>query len=250
MSILVALALQPIIDTQKRVFIGHEVLARFFLNGEPTGPLQFITTAAGWSKLDMEVGIQLTRWVSARRTLLSTPVFLNVSSATLACDHAFTQWLEIIKPLCRRDGPALFIEVSENTADCVLDRRWDALQAHCKGLAMDDIGRRQATVDRLHHFPWHFGKFASLADAVDLVEQVDTARCSSRLIVECIETSGGSHAALQMGLPLQQGYFFARPRVLQSRITVLSADIKGTATDSFSGVCQRIDKGILMAYGG
>lgn len=220
MSIVVDLALQPIVNAHRRIFVGHEVLARFNKDGSSVGPMEFISHASDWAMLDIEVVAQLSEWIDARRARLTRPIFMNISAETLASDEAFDRWLRAVKPLTAVSQPAMVFEVSEDTPFSVIDKRWDALKATGAMIAMDDIGEGHASLANLHHFPWSFGKFATLDAAIRLAAFVDKKVCSAALIVECIETTACSDTALEAGLPLQQGYFFARPRVVHPDISI------------------------------
>lgn len=220
MSIVVDLALQPIVNAQRHIFAGHEVLARFNENGSTVGPMEFISHASDWATLDIEIVAQLSEWIDARRALLTRPIFMNISAETLANDEAFSRWLRAVKPLTAARQPTMVFEVSEDTPFAVIDKRWDALKATGAMIAMDDIGEGHANLTNLHHFPWSFGKFASLEAAIRLAAFVDKRVCHASLIVECIETPTCSTSALDAGLYLQQRYLFAKPRVVHPDISI------------------------------
>ncbi len=226
------LFLQPKVDMRLGTVVGAEALARW---RHPERGL--LSPAAFLPLLDnTELEFAFGAWVvDAALTLIETlmqaglhlPVSINIAAPHLQ-QSGFVDWMA--QQLDRHpEVPAslLEIEITETAALYHLDSVAATLRA-LRGLgiltSLDDFGTGYSSLTYLRRLPLSTLKIdqsfvhGMVGDAGDLAivqGVVGLARSFGyRVIAEGVETVGQGQMLLQMGCPLAQGYFVARPMPL------------------------------------
>lgn len=209
------IAFQPIVCSVTGARKAYEVLARFETgDGHYEGPNGHVANHQ-WAALDLVIIEKLALWVAAGNRL-KHPLYINVSAETLACDDAYAAWEEKYTRFHIYDKTPVVLEVNESVAGSVLDKRWSTLARDGLGLALDDFGTENASLDRLKAYPWSVCKFESQSLLeTDSQNALCYAQANSMLtIVERIETQQQAQRAIEVGVTLHQGYFYSPPKVV------------------------------------
>lgn len=215
------LALQPIMSASHQRYAGHEVLSRFCVPPDIVPPHPYVKEGE-WAKLDASVSEIVLEWMSVSHPHLRLPVFLNLSAHTIGDTGLFEAWLNALNRVDEVIRQRLVIEVSEATQRHALDKHWDMLKATGVRVALDDFGKENSGIKRLMDFPWDFCKFHGPAlDSAMIAEAIRHCQASGvSVIMECVENQLASDHALAQGCDLQQGFHFAKPRILDISIVV------------------------------
>lgn len=211
------MAVQPIVDMQTGAVHAYEALARF--SGSRRSPLHWLSLA---DELGQRAELERTCLREALKLLGERPAGTRLSvnlSAPVLLEPATLAMLEDMPDLA-----GLIVEVTEQALvarDTQLERAFAPLRARGALLAVDDMGAgysglRQVTV--VH--PRYLKLDRSLVTGIDrdsdraaLVEALIgyAERVGSLLVAEGIEEESELRALLELGVPLGQGYYFARP---------------------------------------
>lgn len=209
---------QPIIDLGRFTVVGYEALSRF--DGVVgIGPDRWFEAAAHRG-LVTELELVTLRTALAGRADLPRDCFLsvNVEPESLADDRVMAELLG--------DGclTGLVIEVTEHrqmgTSD-VVTRSLDELRGAGARLAVDDAGSGWSGLRQILDLRPSIVKLdRALVEGVDrdesktaLVEMLGhfANRLDAWLLAEGVETEGEARRLIELGVPLAQGYLFARP---------------------------------------
>lgn len=227
----VLLAVQPIIHADNYRTAGYELLARLQRPSDAYPQSPMVCRPVSWMDLDDAVLVCLMASLSDMERCGPILVSVNLSAATIAeasrCDSAIDK-LEWIN---RRLAGALMIEVSEETDADSLDARWDSFKRTGLQLALDDFGKKEATLNRLCNFPWDVCKLDNpqLLHDAEVIHQIPL---TAHVVVEGVETLDDMMLAHYAQFPLQQGYFFSRPRLLSSSSSDGEKTLLPTAPDT------------------
>ncbi|MFO7691268.1 MAG: EAL domain-containing protein [Cryobacterium sp.] len=222
-----SLFMQPVLDLHTGELSRVEALARLTLtDGTVIPPARFLPTL---NEADLDElfrrGLNealacIVRWDDEG---LSTKVSVNVSPSTLR--HAeCAQW---VGDAIRRHGIApdrLGLELLETLAmesDAQIEAI-DRLLSLGVGLSLDDLGSGHSTLQRLFALPFDMIKLDRGLLAEIRSKPMETLSSISALtqmgrdfgvsvVIEGLEDAGMAEAASILGVPLGQGYFFARP---------------------------------------
>ncbi len=209
---------QPIIDTSRGVVVGYEGLTRFDL-GEGVGIEELFSQARSAGR-SAEVEAQCMRVVLAQRESIPSNCFLtvNVSPAVLRDDHVRAVWID------NPDLRGVFVELTEQTeieSYTALEQELATIRGTGALLAVDDVGSGYAGLTHLLGLKPALIKLdRELIRGIDtdeakraLVEMLGTfaSRIDCWLLAEGIETAAEYDAILELGVPLAQGFYLARP---------------------------------------
>jgi EAL domain-containing protein (putative c-di-GMP-specific phosphodiesterase class I) len=214
----IGFAFQPIVDLQRAVPAGFEVLSRF--RSEPyLPPDQWFDAAAKHGRLaELEAAV-LARILDTRPQLPPNCFLsLNVRPAALL-DQGVLGTLHAAGSLA-----GVIIEITEQSAVDdygMLGARLDRLRSAGAHLAVDDAGAGYASLRHIAALRPDFIKVdRALVDEVDrdpaksaVIETLGTfgSRLDAWLIAEGIERSAELRRLLQLEVPLGQGYLLGRP---------------------------------------
>jgi EAL domain-containing protein (putative c-di-GMP-specific phosphodiesterase class I) len=212
-----SMVVQPIVDLRSGSVHAYEALARFGDGGE--SPLHWLGVAQELGERDaleracLKVALELfaTRPRNGRLTVnLSAPVLLD--SRTLAMFERL------------RDLRGLIIEITEETlvfSDGELHSAIAPLQARGACLAVDDMGAgysglRQITAVHPRYLKLDRSLISGIDGDADRAELVRALAGYSQhvgclLIAEGIEQPAELRTLIELGVPLAQGYYVARP---------------------------------------
>lgn len=214
----ITLVVQPIVDTRRGLITGYEVLTRFVLDVR-RGPDVIFHAAAEADLGPALEALVIRRALSLWReipphcflTINVDPAHLlrpEVEDLLMAEPTLSGIVLELTEHRLFEDGPAL-IQVLERL------RKRGAL------IAVDDAGSGYSGLKRLLEIRPHFVKLDRelITDIHDddakraLVQMLGELAChlDAWLIAEGIETEAELRVLVQLGVPLAQGYFLARP---------------------------------------
>jgi len=213
-----AMAVQPIVDLRTGTIHAYEALARFGVNGSGS-PLHWFSLA---DELGEREALERACMRAALELLDRRPqvagLAVNVSAPVLL-DRRTLQMLAAMPDLS-----GLIIEVTEEAlvhSDAALSAAVKPLREKGARLAVDDMGAgysglRQVTT--VH--PSYLKLDRALVTGIEadperaaLVEALVTyaRRVESLLVAEGIETEEELRALVALGVPLGQGYYFAKP---------------------------------------
>jgi EAL domain-containing protein (putative c-di-GMP-specific phosphodiesterase class I) len=209
---------QPIVDVRRRVVAGYEALSRFDLAPGLGPDLWFAAAARRGVAAQLERAA--LRAALAHRGDLPPNCFLtlNVEPASLADPGV----VELLAGQGHLGG--LVIEVTEHREiedldrlDAVLDR----LRAAGALVAVDDAGAGHSGLQQILRLRPSILKLdRSLVEGLDtdeakvaLAEMLGTFanRVDAWLLAEGVETAAEAQRVEQLGIPLGQGWFYARP---------------------------------------
>jgi EAL domain-containing protein (putative c-di-GMP-specific phosphodiesterase class I) len=226
----ITMVVQPIVDVRlnapNRANTVHafEALARFGGSGPSASPLY-------WFKLADQLGERATLeracLIKALELFAERPAGMRLSvnlSAPVLLDPLTSAILETRRAGGERDLDGLIVEITEETlvqAEGELAGVFAPLIARGAQLAVDDMGAgysglRQITSVR----PAYLKLDRSLVGGVDgdveraaLIEALAgySAKVGSMLVAEGVETEAELEAVRALGVPLVQGFYFARP---------------------------------------
>ncbi len=219
---------QPVVDARSRRIVSAEALMRWERPGlGPVSPAEFIDIAeetglirelGGWALV--QACHQLRRWRQAGYAIEGVSV--NVSGAQLAAAD-FEAQVEVALRESGLESHRLTLEVTETalidrfeqSAACL-----DRLRAIGVKVVVDDFGTGYASFKYLKLLPIDGVKIdrlfvkdlpASTRDAAIVAAIVSLARSSTmRLVAEGIETEAQAAFLSDAGVPLLQGFLFAR----------------------------------------
>lgn len=209
---------QPIVDLSRRTTAGFEALARFDLV-ERVGPDRWFAAAAARNLVAELETATLTAALSHRSSLPpNTFLSINVEPESLLSSAV----LDVL----RRSGPldGLVIEVTEHRPlgdGAAVGAALDHLKAEGALIAVDDAGAGYAGLQQvLAMRPSILKLDRALVEGIDhdpaktaLVDMlgVFAGRIDAWLLAEGVETLGEARHLDGLGVPLAQGYVFARP---------------------------------------
>jgi EAL domain-containing protein (putative c-di-GMP-specific phosphodiesterase class I) len=221
----ITMAFQPVVDLRENIVFAHEALVRG-KDGASAGDMLASVHAGNRSAFEQCCRATAIDWAQRLQLpgLLSINFMPNVVHEADACTQPVaTSAGHATWPLTR-----IIIEVNEQEAVADLDRLLVILKRyHAQGIltAIDDFGAGYSGLKLLADFQPDLLKL-DLAlvrgVALDRTRQViirHTVRlCEElgvRIIAEGVETADDCHALYDIGIFLQQGYFFARPLIEQ-----------------------------------
>jgi len=220
-------AFQPIVCSKTTSRKAYEVLARFpGSSGLYEGPYGHVS-ASQWASLDLKIIGMLAKWVAVGNRLRH-PLYINVSAGTLSCDNAFEAWEEQYKTFRFYQQTPVMLEINEFVSADAIEKRWSRLSECGLGLALDDFGSQNASLERLQAFPWAVCKFESdtLAHEDSQAALRHAEKTNMLTIVERIETPEDARHAFQAGVSLHQGYFYGFPQVVALDYAVTAPTIQ------------------------
>lgn len=219
----VSLAFQAIVDLNRGVVAGYEVLARFAGPVAAT-PDRWLAAAVKMGRgRELETAIWRAAFEAGAALPPSTFISINASPDFLAsneCSH-------LLSSRATLDG--VVIEVTEHEAITDYDRLSASLARYRScgaAIAVDDAGAGYASMSHILALRPEFIKLdrAIVTDCdrdpakAALVEMVGAfaGRIDSSLIAEGVEREGELATLTRMGVPLGQGYFLASPQPIPS----------------------------------
>lgn len=211
-------AFQPIVDIQRGVVAGYEALARF-VDGPDVGPDEWFARAFERGRLD-QLDRSALRAALARRDRLPLNTYLSVN----------VEPISLVAPIVMRELHAhapldgLVIELTEHGAvpdwPAVVEAT-DRLRSMGALIAVDDAGAGYSGLQQILDLRPQFLKLdRSLVTGVDgdeakaaLVEMlgVFANRIDAWVVAEGVETEGEAERCRHLGVPLAQGWFYAKP---------------------------------------
>ncbi|MCW8886435.1 MAG: EAL and GGDEF domain-containing protein [Motiliproteus sp.] len=218
----------PIVNTQERCIIGYEALIRGPASSPLHSPISLFKTAQRCGRL-LELEL-LCREISMRRFKhlgLDGKLFLNVTPATLAePDFKSGMTLELLEKV-GFDPEKLVIEITEQFPIDDYDMMKEAT-AHYRELgfevALDDLGAGYSGLRSWSELRPQYVKidrhFIEGLDTAQIKQEfvrsiMEVARSiQCQVIAEGIERIEEHRILNEMGLKIQQGYYFSRPTAL------------------------------------
>jgi EAL domain-containing protein (putative c-di-GMP-specific phosphodiesterase class I) len=219
-----AMAVQPIVDIRSGRVHAYEALARFGRPREDNSPLH-------WFSLAQELGqrAELERaCVRAALELLGerpagTSLSVNLSAPVLL-EPATMALLEAAGDEHADDLAGLIVEITEETlvhGEMELSSVIGRLRARGARLAVDDMGAgysglRQITAVHPSYLKLDRSLVSAIHDDDERAALVGALagyaqQVGSLLVAEGVETEDELEAIRRLGVPLVQGYYFARP---------------------------------------
>jgi diguanylate cyclase (GGDEF)-like protein len=213
-----SMVVQPIVDVRSGSIHAYEALARFGPNGAGS-PLQ-------WFSLADELGEREALERACLREALElfcrrprgTRLSVNLSAPVLL-DRSTLRMLDRI-----RDLSDLIIEVTEEALvhnDELLNTALAPLRERGAQMAVDDMGAGYSGLGQIMAVhPSYLKLDRSLISGIDVDREraalvgalADYAsRVGSLLVAEGMETAAELHALIELGVPLAQGFYLARP---------------------------------------
>lgn len=237
---------QPIVDVRNGTVHAYEALARFERPLGEAGPLDWFALAerlgqrGALERACLKLGLELF----ASRPH-GTLVSVNISAPVLL--DALTASMLLGAPGAEHDLDGLIIEITEET---LVHREMDLaeaiapLRARGARLAVDDVGAGYSGLRQITAvLPSYLKLDRSLITAIDrdrdraaLVGALASysRQVGSLLVAEGVETGAELRAVQRLGVPLVQGFHFARPgppwpAVAPVETPELTADLRGDA---------------------
>jgi EAL domain-containing protein (putative c-di-GMP-specific phosphodiesterase class I) len=209
---------QPIVDLQRCTVAGYEALTRFDL-GSPHGPDTWFAAAHEYGVRAELEATTLRAALSSRATLpLNTFLTVNVEPESLLSSEVMSVIGEC------RNLAGIVIEITEHRAIADPQKiQWvlEKLRADGALIAVDDAGAGYAGLQQILTLRPNILKLdRALVEGVDvdetkaaLVEMfgIFANRIDGWLLAEGIETVAEARRCAALGVPLAQGYLFARP---------------------------------------
>lgn len=223
---------QHVVDATNNEVVYLEALGRWF--DEDLGqvsPQTFFQAAEATHLLDSLDRLLTEKAIRTFKQLRTYPHYqharlsLNIAPDSLL-DAAFFQHVNAAVKAHGLKCEDICIEVSEKTFVSRIDQCRDAIQKYKDNgyvVALDDFGKEYSSLAILDHLTFDIikidGAFTQSIDTVKSREIVKMIRNITRLsgkalIIEGVETRAQSDAVLELGCPLQQGYFHHRPERL------------------------------------
>jgi EAL domain-containing protein (putative c-di-GMP-specific phosphodiesterase class I) len=219
-----SMVVQPIVDIRVGSVHAYEALARFSRPGIDGSPLHWFALAEQLGqRAELERAcLRLALELFARRPA-GTSLSLNLSAPVLLEDRTM-DLLERVGGRGPNDLQGLIVEITEETlvhGDAQLQATIEPLRARGASLAVDDMGAgysglRQITAVR----PAYLKLDRSLVTDID----TDSERAAllsalagyskqvgSLLVAEGVETAAELQTVRELGVPLVQGFYLARP---------------------------------------
>ena len=248
---------QPIIALDSRDILGFEALVRW---QNPTRgnvpPVEFIPVAEQ-SGLIVELGAWIRR--TACTAAQSWPqdsagseltVTVNVSARELR-ENGFVDGIRLLLEETGLAPQRLVLEMTENVLvanDSTTLQRLHALKEIGVLLAIDDFGTGYSSLSYLQQFPVDIIKIdksfidglggqqpeSPLSRAVVSLGRV----LSIRTVAEGVETEDQFRRLRELGCPLGQGFWFARPMTCDSVTTLLSNRLTSPAAEHASEISE------------
>ncbi|MTD16453.1 EAL domain-containing protein [Nakamurella sp. YIM 132087] len=208
---------QPIVDVARGRVTGYESLTRF--DAAPADPAAWFAAARRLGR-EAELEAATLRSALAGRRDLPGNCFLSLNVAPTALSRTEVQevWAE------QGDLRGVVVELTEQTqidSYARLEPELASLRARGALIAIDDAGAGYAGLNHLVMLRPEIIKLdRGLVADLDLdetkralVEMIGTfaSRMDAWLLAEGIERAGELDALIQLGVPLAQGYYLARP---------------------------------------
>ena len=212
-----SMAVQPIVDVRTGSIYAYEALARFA--GSTEGPLHLLSMAAMLGKRDAleRACLRATLDLFARRPA-GTSLSVNLSAPVLLDPMT----LEMLDE--RHDLRGLIIEITEETlvqSDMQLRSTIAPLRERGARLAVDDMGAgysglRQITTVQPSYLKLDSSLISGIHHDQDRAALVGALvgysnQVGSLLVAEGVEYSAELRVLSELGVPLAQGYYTARP---------------------------------------
>ncbi len=229
-------ALQPIYSIAHRRIVGLEGLARgISAKGHPISPLQLFAEKSAQEIIALDRVCQLVHVENF--SALNPPsawLFLNIDPKTLSQREHTTRFLQSL--LQEKNYPAnrIVIEVLESTIADEAALEQDIQEYRRMGflIAIDDFGSGQSNFERIWRIKPDIVKIdrgmirkAGVDPSVKrLVKGITTMlhNCKCIVLAEGIETEEEAVAAMEGGVDLVQGFYFAHPFLLSESIQTRS----------------------------
>lgn len=244
---LVHMAFQPIIDLQRGVVCGYEALARF-----PQGAAPDVWLAAARAHgLGERLEAMLARHALDARAHLPGNCFLSINTSPEALASS-----DLAEVLEHGNLNAVVLEVTEQTDapdDTWPDPTLRALRHSGAFLAVDDAGSGYGSLHRIVQLRPAFVKIdAALVTGlhedpakVAAIEMLGAfaSRIDAWLIAEGVERIEELEELARLGVPLAQGYLFARPG---PRMSAISPELGRLARQRFAAPTRPLDLARLL----
>ena len=227
---------QPIVHTPTGEVEALEVLARMMPEGSP-GPAEFVPVA-------MRTGMGEAMDVAVLEDVLrhlgpgTVPLSINCSPQNLMRQDYAPRLLDLLARHGVEPG-RIILEVTEDGIvqdDLLITGNVAELRAAGVRVALDDFGTRSSALTAVTTLNPQIVKvdisFVQAAAAGDpgasAIIQALVAmgrRLSMRVVAEGVETAEQSRAIAELGITLQQGYYFSRPMPASEWIAYTRADV-------------------------
>ncbi len=224
-------AFQPIYSIAHRRIVGLEALARGLDAADSLVPpvrlfaQQEPAAVVALDRLCQQVHVDNFRALAPPSAWL----FLNVDPATLG-QHAYLAFLQDLLATSALPANRVVIEVLEITIDdeLALEARIQACKALGFLVAIDDFGAGHSNFERIWRIKPDIVKLdrgmvqraGEDASARSLIKGITAMlhHCKGIVLAEGVENEAEAMAAMQGGVDLVQGYFFAHPFLLSEAI--------------------------------
>jgi EAL domain-containing protein (putative c-di-GMP-specific phosphodiesterase class I) len=214
---------QPLMDLAQGSILGYEVLGRGSLAGLAVGPIELFMLALEHGKARaLSTAFRNMGCEQAKRLPGKPMIFFNTHPQELEDPK---ELLRSLSSLDREPGAGrLVLEIHESSVTDIpglMNLREDLRQMDI-GLAFDDFGTGQPRLLELAEVDADYLKFD-----IQMIKDLDQASTRRRDMVaslvslvrsfdlvpvaEGIETSGEATACRDVGFPMGQGFYFARP---------------------------------------
>jgi diguanylate cyclase (GGDEF)-like protein len=213
-----SMVVQPIVDVRSGAIHAYEALARFGADGKGS-PLQWFSLA---DELGEREALERACLREALELFCRRPAGVRLSvnlSAPVLIDRGTLRMLDRL-----RDLSDLIIEVTEEALvhnDEQLDSALAPLRERGAQMAVDDMGAGYSGLGQIMAVhPSYLKLDRSLISGIDvdrdraaLVGALSdyAARVDSLLVAEGMETAAELRTLIELGVPLAQGYYLARP---------------------------------------
>ena len=219
----ITMAFQPIINVIDKTTFAHEALVRG-QDGASASDILSSVDAVNRFAFDQLCRITALEWAGR----LKPPALLSINFMPNAVYDAYHCLLGTVAAAKRVDWPLsrIIFEVNEQEAVADLDRLLIVLKAYrAQGIltAIDDFGAAYSGLNLLADFQPDLLKLdLALIKGISLdknrraIIRHTVSMCDElgiKIIAEGVETADDSLALHDLGIPLQQGYLFARPLV-------------------------------------
>lgn len=209
---------QPIVDLEGRSVAGYEALTRFEHPQVTLGPDRWFAAAAARGLAPQVEAVTLASALRERPTLSANRFLsLNVEPESLVDDTV----MRVLHDAGDLHG--LVIEITEHRPFDIASVEPSIRRLRTAGarIAVDDAGAGHAGLQQILDLRPSFLKLDhALVAGVDADEakralidmlRLFANRIEAWLVAEGVETIGEAHTLVSLGVPLAQGYWFARP---------------------------------------